>query len=319
MFKKISAIISGMVMVLLFAGVSFAATSVRLEQPKSPTNKDTFDLTFVALDTDNNPITVKCYKKGPSDGGFSQFGSDIVLSNGGNTDTCPINSSVINQQGTYNFYVTANSATSSTVSVDFNTSTPGTPSNYNKAQLSSCEYKISFRTADDSGKTVKVELYRSTNTSFNADSGSKVQDMGISSNTDGSFIDYVPSCGTTYYYAIRAFDSAGNGSGVVGDSQTNVTTINPTGTVSGNSSNGGTGGGAIPVVTSSVAEGGTPTTEPTGTSPTSGEKGVLGAKTSPSDSLQSFISRYGGWAIIGFLILVGLFIYFRQRMKKSSR
>lgn len=318
MIKKITAIFAGLVATLLFAGVSFAATSVRLEQPKSPTNQNNFTLTFVALDTQGNAITAKCFKQGPSDAGFVQFGSDITLSSGGNTDNCQIDSSILSTNGTYTFKVQANGMDSNTVTVDYNTSGPGTPTNYSKDHPTSCQYKISFRTADDGGKTVKVEVYRSINTSFNADSGTRVQSIGIGSNTDGSFTDNVPDCNQTYYYAVRAFDSAGNGSGLVGDSETQTTVINPTGTPgSSNGSTGTTGSqtanGAIPVVTSGVTPG-----EPTGTQttpePTTGEKGVLGAKTSPTDTLI----KYGGWAAIILGLLAAAFFFLRRQMKKSS-
>ena len=323
MIKHLFATISGLAAVLLFAGVSFASTSVRLEQPKSPTNQNNFNLVFVALNTDNSPITVKCFKEAPGEASFSQFGSDITLSDGGNTDNCPVDSSVVSTNGTYAFYVTANGTPSSTVTVDYNTSGPGTPSNYSKDHPTSCQYKISFRTADDGGKTSKVELYRSVNTSFNADSGTRVQSMGIGSNTDSSFTDNVPDCNQTYYYAIRAFDSAGNGSGLVGDSETQTTVINPTGTpsngsgstsnTSANSSAGSsqTSGGAIPVVTSGVTPGEPTSTEPSA-APTAEEKGVLGAKTSPMDNLV----KYGGWGII----IVGLLavVYFLIRRMRTA-
>lgn len=311
-FKNFIAFCGGLAAVLIFAGISFAATSVRLEQPKTPTNQNNFNLVFVALDSGDNAVTVTCYKKGPSDGAFAQFGSPITLSNGGNTDNCPVDSSIVNTNGTYAFYVMANGTQSNTVTVDYNTSGPGTPSEYSKDHPSSCQYKISFKTADDSGKTVKVELYRSVNTSFNADSGSRSQTMGIGSNTSATFTDTVPDCNTTYYYAIRAFDSAGNGSGLVGDSQTVTTVITPTGTPQAASQ----ANGAIPVVTNNVTQG-----EPTGTqpsvAPTTGEKGVLGAKTSPQESFTSLLIKYGGWAIIILGLFAAAFFFFRRQAKRS--
>lgn len=256
MNKLITKILLGVFAIFLFAGTSFAATnstSIRLQQPKSPTGQDTFNITFVALDTNpGQPVSVQCYKKGPSDGGFIAFGSVINLSNGGNTDNCQVNSGVINEgNGTYSFHavVTTGSTTptSSDVSVDFNNSAPGTPVNYNKTKPDNCTYKISFRTANDSGKTIKVVLYRSSNTSFNLDSGTQVNSLGIGSDTDGSMTDNVsPNCSTEYFYVIRAFDSYGNSSGTVGDSNTVVTTVNPTTTqTQGAIPVGGTGGGSV--------------------------------------------------------------------------
>lgn len=235
MKKLIKSLLLSFFAVLLFAGSSYAAnsTSIRLEQPKAQTNNSTFNITFVALDTNSSqPVSVQCYKKGPSDGSFVSFGSVINLSNGGNTSNCSVNSGVINQgNGTYTFeaVVTQGSTTptSNTVSVDYNDTTPGIPTGYNKEKIDSCTYKISFKSADDSGKTVRIELYRSADASFNADAGHKVNSVNIGSNTDGSMTDNIsPNCSTSYYYAIRAFDAYGNGSGVTGDQ--NITTTNPT-------------------------------------------------------------------------------------------
>ncbi len=213
---------------LITANVHAASLSVRLQQPKSPTYLNSFNLTFVILDMADSPspITVRCYKQGPTDSGFSQFGSNINVAAGGGTDNCTVDGSVINANGTYLFKVNANGVDSDTVSVNYNNSGPGTPQSYSKTQLDSCHYKISFRTADDSGKTVKVELYRSTDTSFNADDGSRTDTVNIGSSTDGSFTNNVPDCNKTWYYVIRAFDEFGNGSGVIGDSVVTTTTVN---------------------------------------------------------------------------------------------
>lgn len=259
MNKLFTKILLGVFAVFLFAGTSFAAsTSIRLEQPKSPTGMDTFNITFVALDTNSSqPVSVQCFKKGPSDGGFSSFGSQINLSNGGNTDNCQVTSGVMNEgNGTYQFYakVVTGSTTpqSSTVNVDYDNTTPGTPTNYSKERVTDCIYRIHFRTADDGGKTVKVNLYRSENLSFNVDAGDQVGSLNIGSNTDGVIENNVPDCNKTWYFAIRAFASNGNGSGVGGDSQTQTTTttVNPTTQTNGQGGaipvgNGGTGGGSV--------------------------------------------------------------------------
>ena len=217
-------------------GVSAASSdlSVKVSAPKSPTNQNSFNVNFVALDLLDRPVTVKCFKKGPSDGGFIQFGSDFNLSAGGNSDNCVVNSSLVNSQGTYQFYVQATAGSddvvSSTVAVDYNTSGPGTPVSYSKEKINDCTWKIKFTSASDGGKTVKIEAYRSDNPSFNADSGNRFAQIPIGSGQNGETAITVPDCSRTWYFAIRAFDSAGNGSGVIGDSFT--TTINSTTSVS---------------------------------------------------------------------------------------
>lgn len=268
MFKSL---LISFVAFVLFVGSSYAATSVRLQTPPSQTNVEEINLTFVALDTDSSQtVSVDCYKKGPSDASYSVF-QTFSLTNGGNTNNCDVH---FNQgNGTYSFYVKAtgtSTTTSSTVNVDFNNSTPGIPTGYSKEKTDSCTYKISFKTADDSGKTVKVYLYRSETASFDADDSHKVNSINIGSNTESSMTDNInPNCNTNYYYAIRAFDAYGNGSGVVGDS--NTTTVNPTITQEQGAIANGTNGNALSSSNGSEA----------------GTKGVLGtesAKTTPTPS-----------------------------------
>lgn len=220
---------------LTLSGRAYAASNVtiRLEQPKTPTNQNTFPITFTALDIQNRAIIVKCFKQSPSDGAPVQFGSDITLTNGGNTGNCQVTSSQINGNGTYIFSVTATTGSDSasdTTTVVYNTDGPGDPKDYNKTKVGNCTYNIHFKTAADGGKTVKTEIYRSENTSFSADSGTHVGTVNGGSDEAHDFPNDVPNCDKTYYYAVRSFDSAGNGSGVVGDSVTvtHLTTISPT-------------------------------------------------------------------------------------------
>lgn len=232
MFRLIKKTFLTVLFVLLFAGFGFPLAgnifaaptdlSVRLEKPKSPTNQNNFNLVFVALDIQGRPVTVKCFKKSPSDGVFVQFGGDIVLDAGGNTGNCSVGSANLNSSGLYDFRVEAaagsDTATSETYTVDFNIGGPGNPINFSKEKINSCQYKISYKTADDGGKTVKVELYRSENQTFTADSGTLVEFHGVGSNVSDSFTNSIPDCGKSYYYAIRAFDTYGNGSALIGDS-----------------------------------------------------------------------------------------------------
>ncbi|MDP3974023.1 MAG: hypothetical protein Q8P92_04285 [Candidatus Daviesbacteria bacterium] len=201
--------------------------SIRLEEPKNPTNDNSFNITFVTLDTDSRDVVVKCFKKGPVDGGFSQFGADIALPAGGNSGDCQVDSTLMGSQGTYQFYVEAkadgDTATSSTVTVEYKTQAPANPYNFSKEKVGTCEYKIKFKTSNDS-LTHKVEIYMSSFTSFSADSGTKVGEVGIGSDQEGEFTTSISDCNKTYYFVIRAFDDAGNGSGLVGDSNTNVIT-----------------------------------------------------------------------------------------------
>lgn len=221
---------------LAFVGQVFAANPLhaRISAPYSPTNQTDLSINVVVLDQNQSPsISVQCFWR-KSGGPWNALGAVHTVTPGGNnTANCKTSSNEIHDDGTYDFYASVTDGTNGmdtqVVSVNFTRSGPGTPTNYSKDKTTSCNYKISFRTADDGGKTVKVEVYRSTNTSFSADSGTKIGQVSIGSNTDGSYNDNVPDCNATYYYAVRAFDSAGNGSGVVGDSQTVTVTTTTTG------------------------------------------------------------------------------------------
>lgn len=217
---------------LFITQATFAAgLSIRLEEPKTPTNQTEFDITFVTLDLTGRDVTVKCYKKGPSDSDFVMFGSTQTFVDGGNTGVCPITSSILNAKGTYTFKATATAdaeTVEDSVSVVYNNEGPGDPTGYLKERINTCDYKIKFHSADDGGKTIKVEVYRSENKTFTADSGSRVDTIILGSNTDGQSITTPPTCSKEYYFAIRAFDNAGNGSNIVGDSEISVTTTTTT-------------------------------------------------------------------------------------------
>jgi hypothetical protein len=76
---------------------------------------------------------------------------------------------------------------------------------------------MTFTTADDAGKTAKVELYRSTTNNFVADASTKVQEVALTSNQNGSMTDVVADCSVEYFYIVRAVSVSGDGSDFVGD------------------------------------------------------------------------------------------------------
>lgn len=294
---------------LFMTGTSYAANvDVRVEQPKSPTNQNSFPLNFVVLDTLGRPVSVKCFKKGPSDGGFVQFGSTINLAPGGNSGNCNVDSSVLSANGTYEFKieVTAGGDTDAeTTSVNYNTSGPGDPRDYQKNKTNSCEYTIHFKTADDSGKTVKVEVYRSENISFNTDSGTRVGTVFAGSDEIKDFPNTIPDCNKTYYYAVRAFDSSSNGSGVVGDSVTTTTVTYPTTTTQQTT--------AVPVSSGSVLG---KTIEPTPTETPSPESSgeVEGAS---SETIESETDFPIGWMVFGGILGMGILLYAIAKFRQS--
>lgn len=263
--------------------------SVRIEQPSTPTNKNSFTVTFVVLDRLGRPMTAECLKSGPNDGGsYSQFGSDISLLSGGNTGNCSIDGSVVNTEGTYSFEVRvsasgpAETEVSAPVSAQYLAGGPGTPNSYSKDHPSSCQYVIKFHTADDSGKTSSVKVYRSDSLSFSVDGSTQVGTVWIGSNMDGSFTDSVPDCNKTWYYAIRAFDGAGDGSAVVGDNQTTTIEGSPAPTTA-----------AIPVAGGASGIAGSTEGE-TGTS-----GAILGAEASPTPGALAGSGTFGKGILAG--------------------
>ncbi len=322
MFKTLfKSILLSALFLFFTAGVSDAAISIRLDQPKSPTNSNSFNVSFVTLDTEGTPITVKCFKKGPSDGGFSQFGGDTTISAGGNSGNCPSVSSFVNTEGTYQFQAKATgssgTAESSIISVDYKTSGPGTPTNYSKDKAA-CTYTIKFKTADDSGKTSKVVLYRSESSTVEAN---EVDTKSIGSNTDSQFENTPPDCSKEYLYALRAFDTAGNSSGVVGDSITVASTTTTTQTLSTLASaetsgeQGETIGGAIP-----VGEGESAVTKERAEKDGTGEKAdlveeILGEK---EDDKGLFSSRNIFLGLLVIAAVASVFVLYKRFKNKTA-
>ena len=235
--------------------------------------------------------------------------------------------------GTYQFHITvidgSESATSPDVSVEYIATGPGTPTHYNRDKISNCNYQITFTTANDGGKTVKVELYRSTERTYTADASTFVDAVAIGSNQDGSFTTTKPVCGDTYYYAIRAFDALGNGSGVVSDTRT-VTVTTGGGTTTVTTTVGG-GGGAIPVGGGAVAgaaaggaTGGTVAGEETapgaeGQNPPTTPGQVLGEEQANPTGISGFISRHKTLSIILALIILALLYYAYLKRKRAQK
>lgn len=323
-------------MSLLFgAKATHAATNLAAQMmtPKSPYQTTDFNLGFVALDLQNNPVTVQCFLNGSG----TPY-QTVNLAGGGTSGNCNVNSSVIPGSGSYQFHITATNGaetiTSPDVSLEVITGGPGTPTNYDRVKSSNCDYQISFVTANDGDKTVKVELYRSTERSYVADATTKIDELAIGSNQAGSFTTTKPVCGDDYYYAIRAFDALGNGSGVASDTRTvTVTTGGGTTTVTTTTTAGG--GGAIPAAaggavagetTGGVVAGGgtvegvqTPEEEAGQTPSGEGQQGeVLGEQTTNEAGSTGFGKHPYLYSLAGLIVLYLLYYAYRKMGKKGD-
>jgi uncharacterized repeat protein (TIGR01451 family)/LPXTG-motif cell wall-anchored protein len=318
----------------LFVGQSVQAASslaVQIEEPKAQVNSPDFEIGFVAMDILGRAVTVECFKKGSGDASFGVFDS-YALIDGGSSGDCVADAAALPVDGTYQFHVTAtageDTVTTSDVSVTLVSSLPGTPTNYNRDK-NECQNVISFTTADDGGKTVKVELYRSTVASFTADASTKVQETTIASNQNGSMTDTVADCDAKYFYAIRAVDAGGYGSGFVGDTnviveketKTKTKTKTVTKKVNRTASN-----RAIPVAPSASSvtpqnggEGASSDNEEgrvLGEEKAFDEEGdVLGEETAGQDAGEtegsSWMGKLGAGALI-MIVLLGLYAFYRR-------
>lgn len=301
-----------------------ATLSVKIETPEAVTATPNMQIGFVVLDVLGRPLTVECYQ-GSEVVPFATY--PLASSFGGNSGNCQVNSTVMPTDGSYEFFVKAiatgegsETVESNHVSVTLASSVPGTPYNYDRDD-NSCQNVITFTTADDGGKTVKVELYRSTEGTFTADASTKVDELAIGSNASGSFVKTPPGCDDDVFYALRAVDAFGHGSGFVGDKDidvdtktettTKTTTVTVPGAATGQS-------GAIPVAPApeGQVEGATttnPEAEAADSRDQEGSAAVLGEMTESQDEegTWAMLENHPWWSLVIFLIaaLLGYFGY----------
>jgi len=191
---------------------------VRMEEPKADWGEESFILDYVVLDTVvEEEIDVECQVS--TDGvSFTTFETDTVAI-GGDSGQCAVDSSELSQDDVYTFRVKASTgtddATSTAYDVAYDTTRPGQPEYIGKDREGDCRNKVELKTADD-GQTESIEIYRDDSTTFDADADHLIKTVSIGPDEQYDFIDHLPNtyCGETVYYAVRAFDDAGNGSEV---------------------------------------------------------------------------------------------------------
>ncbi len=252
-----------------------AGLSVKIETPEAVMTTENFKIGFATLDVMGRDLEVQCFVVGNASP-FATYALDSSF--GGNAGDCEVNSLVVPTDGSYEFFVRVNAAGESPETVESEhvmvtvaTDRPGTPTNYDRDE-NDCQVTLSFTTANDGGKTVKVELYHSEDNPFIANSSTKVNEQMIGSNTNGSFTESLPGCDDDVFYAIRAVAGNGNGSDFVGDVDVDTETTTSTRTRVNTVVVPATGGSALPVgategTAGSVQGASTETTE------TSGEEG----------------------------------------------
>lgn len=334
-----------LLMLFFFGGLAFspvevqaANLSIKIEAPETQVESSNFKIGFVALDVAGRPVTVQCQVQGSSDVSFATFATPVSGDAGGNSGDCVVGAAVMPTDGAYQFQVVATasdeeeadeSVTAGPVMVALRSVIPGTPYDYDRDDAS-CMNNITFKTAADGGKTVKVELYRSLSTSFTADASTYVAEQAIGSDVSGAFAIPAPGCSNDYFYALRAVETYGNGSGFVGDKDVNVdthtvtrtrtTTVALPGTTSGALAVSETGAGTA-AGTEGAVQGAETTEEGTEEGGTSGavlgeadeaaEEGVVGG-------VGDWIAGHPWWSALIVIILLLLYYWYRASHRKSD-
>lgn len=213
-------------------------------------------------------------------------------------------------QGKYNFYASAvtdsKTTNSGTISTTIDQNAPGNVTDYRKERVSATDYKLYWKCPSDEDVETTY-IYRSKDTSFTADSGTRIQEVSCNKEESKTTV-VVGDANVDYYFALRAIDHAGNASGVVTDAPGTVIA----GTVAGASTQAGTGGttGKEGKVVILPEEEITPATEEGqlggGTSSESGE--VKGETTAKKSMLPLAL---GGLGLL--LVLVVVISYFRRK------
>jgi len=160
-----------------------------------------------------------------------------------------------------------------------------------------------------------------------AEAATRIATIAVGSNQEVIYNDTPSDCAKAYYYAIRAFNAEGIGSGLVADSVVHVTTT--TGTTTTTTTEGTTtAGGAIPVAGgAAIPAEGAEGAEVVGGEEEGGE--TLGEATPEATATvapeESDLQKILGQAtegrnlalIIGILVLLGLLGYGIYRQRQS--
>ncbi len=226
-----------------------ATLSARIETPESVMRTQNFKIGFTTLDVMGRNLEAECYTT-LSTTPFAEYA--LESSFGGNSGDCEVTSSVVPTDGSYEFFIRVNAlgenpetVESEHVMVTVSAEVPDTPTNYDRDD-DNCQAVIAFTTANDGGKTAKVELYRSSENPFVANSSTKIDEQMIGSYTNGSFSTSLPDCDEDIFYALRAVAGNGNGSGFVGDVDVDTETTTSTRTRINTITIPGSGGNALP-------------------------------------------------------------------------
>ncbi|MEK7182871.1 MAG: fibronectin type III domain-containing protein, partial [Patescibacteria group bacterium] len=209
---------------LLVAQVSpaKAALTVDILDLPSYTSTDTFYISYTALDIEGDAVVANFLVK--KDGGT--FRSLVNGSASGATNKVLVTGQdFYDGQGKYIFRVevTGGADTSADeTNTTFDHSGPSGVQEYRKERLTDSSYRLFWKNPGDSDFN-RVFIYRSDKPEFTADGSTKVGEVGGAPDQQMSWDNFGLESGKTYFYALRAVDHAGNGSGIVADQEAQVT------------------------------------------------------------------------------------------------
>ena len=229
-----SLILSTIASLTLMAGpVSAIAPQVSISEPGEYVNYNEFKLSYSALTDDSGATTAQFYFRKES-GSYAAFGP--VLN--GASGQVSVGSDQVNDQTKYFFKVEINGGIASDeTSVIYDPGAPGPVQNYWKEKVAPGLYRLHWKNPSETDSQ-RVFIYRSDQTSFEADGSHKVGEVGGTPNLEMTWDNSTPDSNKDYYYALRAVDKAGNASGLVTDAPGTVSSSSVLGTTTASSNAG---------------------------------------------------------------------------------
>ncbi len=240
MKKIILTALSLLVLILISTKVASAVFGLSLDKLPDYEKSTDFRLYYAYLESGSQTAVVNLYvqKEGKDwrqteekdktavSGYFQTHGSDLY-----------------DGQGRYYFQAKAwvggvEVGASETVSTIYDATAPGNVTDFHKERVNNTDFKIYWKCPSDSD-VERTYIYRSKETSFTADSGTRVQEINCNPEESKTAV-VVGDKDVDYFFALRAVDHAGNAGGVVTDAPGVVIA----GQVAGASTELGTGGPA---------------------------------------------------------------------------
>ncbi len=215
-----SAILGIMLLMVVPASAGIDASpywQVDISQPAAQ-NARTFDVQYTVLSTGTDSFTVKLYQNGIVAPLQTDDTSTDPNAFNGNSGTFAVS---VLADGDYTYYLAASRdssadpiQTTSPITVHVDATAPAAPA-YNGKTQSGNTYILSF-TAPTDTDVKNVQIFASTSTTYTANASTRIGDIVVTPGQSQSFSYNAPD-GAVRYFALEAFDTAGNGSTLVGD------------------------------------------------------------------------------------------------------